>query len=111
MTTNEVAEVRSNRKLIAGAAVTAVLATTLIWAGWRLTGTTTSWHDLGDPNHWFGQALRAAGALLFGKTGLKLGLVVVAVAIGAVMWARSTMQSGRKDGAGRDGDTAGGGLG
>ncbi|MDP9799910.1 hypothetical protein J2S43_008422 [Catenuloplanes nepalensis] len=88
MTTNEVAGVRSNRRLIAGAAVTAVLATALIWAGWRLTGTTFLWEDLTDPDHWLGQALRGGGALLFGKTGLKFGLVVVGVVAGVVMWMR-----------------------
>ena len=89
MTKNSEATTPHTRRLIAGAVVTAVLATVLLWAGWRLTGTTRLWEDAADPDNWLGHALRAGGVLLFSKTGLKIGLVVVGVAVGGTMWLRA----------------------
>ncbi|WP_033344530.1 hypothetical protein [Catenuloplanes japonicus] len=88
MTTNEVVPVAGRKTLIAGAVVTGVIAVGLIWAGWLITGTDYSWDRLFSSDYWLGGVLRGAGVLLLGKTGLKLGLVVVAAVVGAVMWMR-----------------------
>lgn len=85
MLMNEERATPRNRKLIAAGAVTLVLAIALIWAGWQFTGIT---HDRASADHWIGVALRGAGTLLIGKTGLKIGFVVVGVVAGAVMWMR-----------------------
>ncbi|MFI5840343.1 hypothetical protein ACIA8K_11620 [Catenuloplanes sp. NPDC051500] len=91
MTTNEVtavATVTGRRTLIAGAVVTGVVAVGLIWAGWLIAGADPGWDRFLSGEYWFGSLLRGTGVLLIGKTGLKLGLIVVAAAAGGVMWLR-----------------------
>ncbi|GAB7047898.1 hypothetical protein [Catenuloplanes indicus] len=85
MLMNEERATRRDRKLIAAGAVTLTIAAVLIWAGWQFTGITYDWSATDDR---IGVALRGAGALLIGKTGLKIGLVVVGAAIATVMWMR-----------------------
>jgi hypothetical protein len=88
MTTNEVTAVAGRRTLIAGAVVTGVVAIGLVWAGWLIAGADPGWDRFLSTDYWFGSVLRGAGVLLIGKTGLKLGLIVVAAVVGGVMWLR-----------------------
>ncbi|GAB7039875.1 MULTISPECIES: hypothetical protein [Catenuloplanes] len=88
MLMNEERAVLRNGKLVAAGAVTLTVALVMVWAGWRLTGIGHSWDDLTSADHWLGVLLRGGGALLLGKTGLKIGFVVVGVVAGTVMWMR-----------------------
>lgn len=88
MTTNEVAPVAGRKTLIAAAVVTGVTAVGLVWAGWLVAGTDPGWDRLLSADYWFGGVLRGIGVLLLGKTGLKIGLVLVGAVVAAVMWMR-----------------------